>query len=62
MTGINEIKKYDNLIKLLLIAGRHFSFPERFRKLPNISVDTRNVPVKGIFSWFPVPKVQFKSY
>ena len=27
------------------------------RKLPNINVDSQNVPVKGIFRWFP--KIQF---
>ena len=58
VAGGSEIKKYDDLIKLLL-ARQHFSFPERCSKLPNISVDAQSVPVKGIFSWFPVPKIQF---
>ena len=53
-----QLKKYDNLIKLVF-ATRRFSLPEMFRKLPNISVDIRNVPMKGIFSWFLVPKIQF---
>ena len=48
-------KKHDNLIKLLF-ATQLFSFPETFRKLLNIRVETRNVRVEGIFSWFPVLK------
>ena len=56
--GGGSWKKFDNLIKLLF-ATWYFSFPETFRKLPNISVGTWNVPMKRIFNWSPVPKIQF---